>query len=242
MDAKTLGEFIRAARLRAGLSGAELADAICHSLTWLYRLENGQRATPTVAALEAISTVCKLSPWEIRYLFLLAELQPPPQAGFGSQPLGEYVNRLSEPAAWISPEGSCYWNAEWRRIFTESERHQDIANWHFNNPVARQIIDNWDEVADWWVSAGRLRMAQDSRDPMLAYTLRRNLENPDFRRRWEQQVIPFDPSARVWVVRDLDHEVVRRIHIQIWRHPYIPGALVIGFMLDGPAASSPLPD
>lgn len=232
MDALHLGEFVRAVRMRCGLSGAELADAINHSLTWLYRLENGQRATPTTAALESIAAACDLSPWETRYLFLLAGLPPPPAAAFGGKAIGEFLERFAAPMAWISSEGSSSWNAEWRRLFKECERHQDIAHWHFNNPLARRIVLNWDEIGDWWVSAGRLRVAQDSSDPMLAYTLMRNLENPEFQQRWDRQVIPFDPSARVWVVRDIDNDVVLNVQIQIWRHPYIPGALVAGFLRD----------
>lgn len=137
------------------------------------------------------------------------------------------MNLLPYPMAWIGPEPrSSYHNPEFLRLFKDADRYRDMAHWHFEHPLARSIIINWEDIADWWVGAGHLRVAQEPDDPSILLMLERNLEMLDFRARWDRQVIPHDPSSRRWIVCDLDAESEAVYDMQIWRHPFWPGAML----------------
>lgn len=224
-----LGDFVRAARQRVNLSARELAEKINHSATWVYRIENGDRSDPHQSDLAAIAGACNLTPWETRYLYLLADAWPPAE-GFGDQPLGEYLERIEQPTAWIAHGGQSYFNAEFRRLFRDVEDYRDMTHWHYAHPDARRIVINWEEIADWWVATGKLRMAADRNNPAITNSLDANLAAPDFRARWERQVIPLDPSNRIWHIRDSDTGELLALDMRLWRHPYRTGAMLAGFV------------
>lgn len=236
MHDKDLGEFIRAARVRAHMSAPDLAHHISRSSTWLYRVETGDRGRAEPRDLEAVATILHLSAWEHRYLYLLAGFPPPP-SGFGDQPLGEYLERLTEPTCWISFDGPSYFNAEFRRIFKNVEDYRDMVDWQYNHPLSRQIIMNWEDIADWWVATGRLRVAQESNHPGVNEHMAHNLANDQFRARWERQVIPVDPSNRIWHLYDIDNERELLVDMRVWRHPYRTGTMLAGFTRESTAVA-----
>jgi len=219
-----LGDFVRAARRRSGLSVEQFGLRINRGQKWIYRLETGGRCQPDLSDLEAITVACGLTAWERRYLYLLAGRPSTWQPG--EPDIAEYLERVPEPRAWISASGN-YFNSEFRRLFPGCEGMRDMVHWHFEHPMAKVVIVNWSEIADWWVATGRLRCASEPDNAALADSLAKNLTNDAFRELWQAQTIPHDPAPRIWVVRDGRHEV--NVEVQIWRHAYLSGALLAGF-------------
>lgn len=231
MDAQQLGAFVRAARIRAGVSGTTLANRINHSSTWVYRVETGDRAAPSPEVLNSISTALSLAAWERWYMFLLAGEIPTYTDPIDGARVGPYIDVMRGPAAWIDHHGGDYLNDEFRRLFKGVETARDIVHWHFEDPRAREVINNWDEIADWWIATRKYRMAVNPDDPNFAAALRISLEIPEFARRWNDQIIPVDPRNRIWQVRDLDNGVELAVDMRVWRNYFRNGALLIGVVV-----------
>ena len=230
MTRPQLGEFVRAARTRAGLSGSDLAAKIARSTTWLYRLESGDRSDPQPADLNEISTACHLTPWEQRYFYLLAGY-PPPIDQFGTKPF-EYLDLFETPLAWVAGwTADSHFNPEFRRLFKGCDEHALFAQWLFGEAESKRILLNRDAVLDWWVAVGRQVVAQNTYDMGLKGATNLALEIPEYRRRWDQQVIPQDPSGRIWRVYDIDNDVELRLDVRQWRHPYRSGIMLAGFVI-----------
>ena len=232
VDRAGLGEFVRAARSRAGLGAAELAQAIARSQTWLYRLEHGERSDPMDVDLDNIAKACGLSTWEHQYLFLLAARWPTVEL-LDSQPVVAYLDRIPQPTAWITNDEDSHYNAAFLRLFKDADQFRDMVHWQYGHPDAQRILVNWSEIADWWVSTGRTRILVDRHNPAYLKAVELNLKHyPDFRKRWDSQVIPLDPSSRTWFVNDLDRGDQLAIDMRAWRHPYRSGIMLTGFLRD----------
>lgn len=226
-----LGDFIRAARARADLNATEFATRIAHSATWLYRLETGGRVAPTEQDLANISRELNLTSWETRYFYMLAGKPPPPDQS-GEAPVSDYIDRLQNPVAWIEAGGKSHYNAEFLRIFKNADEYREMAHWHLEHPKARDIILNWDEISDWWVANGKLRMAAEGRNPHFMKQLEMNHQIPGAKERWDRQVIPIDPANRIWYCYDLDNQCEIALDMRGWRHPYRSGTMLSGFIVD----------
>jgi len=139
------------------------------------------------------------------------------------------MDTIPQPTAWLTCGPDTYHNPEFLRLFKDAEQYRDMTHWHFEHPDAHRIVENWEEIAEWWVATGRLRAVTDPHDQELARCLELNLANPEFRVIWESQVIPVDPSSRKWYVNDIDDGVQLAIDMRVWRHPYRNGMMLTGF-------------
>ena len=78
------------------------------------------------------------------------------------------------------------------------------------------------------MATGKVRCAAEPDNADLEDSLMKNLTSDEFRRRWEAQVIPLDPSPRIWRVMDGGREI--GLDMQVWRHSFLSGALLAGFV------------
>lgn len=226
---ESLGRFVRAVRKRAGLTANQLADTISRSSTWLYRLEHDERADPQATDLDSIAAACSLSTYEQRYLYLLAD-KVPPAVGLADNTMARYLETFGGPSAWIDGKGSSIYNSEFRRLFIGAENYRDIVHWHFESPDAKRILQNWDEIAAWWVGVARHYLAYGGSEA-LTNSLQATMESDEFRTRWQQQTIPRDPASLIWFVNDLETSKLLIIDQRLWIQPYRNGVLVGGAVL-----------
>ncbi|WP_230870808.1 helix-turn-helix domain-containing protein [Mycobacterium canetti] len=228
----TLGGFVRAARIRAALSGPELAEKMGYSPAWLYRIEKG-RAVPSAKVLEALATALCLSPWESRYLFALAGKVRPQTDQLTDAPSQAFLDALHpNPAAWMDTSWTIVRaNAEFQRLFRGAWLQPNLIFWHYVAVTAREIIVNWEVTSQWCV--GWLRFGLGAGVPGVAEMVATMLPARVFREQWEAQVIPVDPSTRPWIVRDLDNGCELTLDMRAWRPAgQQPGLLLLGAVVD----------
>lgn len=228
MPTTTLGGFVRAARLRAGMSGKELADRLGYSLAWVYKVEKG-RAQPSLRLLSEMPAALGLSSWETRYLYVLGGRMTP-IAGLEDESVQSYLDALlPNPAAWLTSAWTAKeYNAEFGRIFKGIALVPNLIHWHFASVKARDVIVDWTATSEWCVGWLRFGVALDPSDAMLARTVQSLMPMRAFRAQWDAQVIPVDPGTRPWVVRDLDERRELTLDMRAWRNTYRPGVLLLG--------------
>ena len=196
------------------------------SPTWLYRLETNDRADPQPVDLDAISTACNLSTYETRYLYLLAD-KVPPAVGLADTSMAEYLEFFGGPALWIDGNGSSLYNNEFRRLFKGIDHYRDIVHWHYGCPEAKRLIQNWEEVAGWWVGVARHYMAYGGSAELID-SVKATMQTDAFRQHWQKQTIPQDPSSQVWFVNDIDNLTTLTIDVRLSIQPYRNGVLLTG--------------
>lgn len=224
--------FVRAARLRAALSGPELAEKMGYSPAWIYRIETG-RAVPSVKVLDALAAALSLSAWESRYLFALARKVMPEEGEATDAPQQPFLDALDpNPAAWMNTSWTIMRsNAEFRRLFHGVQLQPNLIFWHYVAVNAREIIVNWEETSQWCV--GWLRFGLGAGVPGVAKMVQTMLPAKVFRAQWEAQVIPIDPATRPWIVRDLGAGRELTLDMRAWRPAgQQPGVLLVGAVVD----------
>lgn len=223
---------MRAARLRAGMSAAELAQKVGYSTAWIYRIETG-RVMPSVRVLDALSGALSLSPWESRYLFALAHRVGDQNQELIEAPHQQLLDALHpNPAAWLDASWTIdIANAEFRRLFKGFWATPNLIYWHYASVAARDIIVNWEETSQWCV--GWLRFGLATGTPGVMEMVDAMMPGRVFRAQWNAQVIPIDPATRPWIIRDLDDG--RLLTLDMWAlRPAGPaaGLLLLGVITD----------
>lgn len=227
---ESLGPFVRAVRRRTRLSVNQLAEKMERSPTWLYRLETNDRADPQTNDLDAIAAACNLSTYETRYLYLLAD-KVPPAVGLSDTSMADYLEFFGGPALWIDGNGTSLYNAEFRRIFKGIDDYRDIVHWHYSSPDAKRVIQNWEQIAGWWVGVARHYLAYGGSTDIIS-SVKETMQTDAFRQHWQQQTIPQDPATQIWFVNDIDNLATLTIEVRLWIQPYRNGVLLTGAILD----------
>ena len=209
-----LGGFIRATRERAGLKQQELAELVFHHVAWIRRVERGGVATVTPIDAERLCEVLHLPPWETSYLYVMLGY-PPPHDPADDASMREYVDALDpHAAAWVSTTGPNHVNAPFRRLFPAVESAPYVGAWLFSD-AAREVIENWGQIADWWISDARFRMAFDDQDSFFGDVINHlSATLPAFKEKWEASPIPGNPAPPVWRVRTADGIV--NVSMRVW--------------------------
>lgn len=219
-----LGEFVRAARQRAGMSIAELAEKTTYSVTYLYGIEQG-RKIPTVKVLTVLAHAFSLTAWEERYLLALCGRITPP-GDVNSKDIQGYLDALSpHPAAVIDTEWTVQaWNSSFEQVFRGIHIMPNLLHWHYSSAASRITLLNWQETSDWCI--GHFRMELAIGRARLAPMIEALRMMPGFRAQWDAQVIPINPSTRWWTIRDREDGHERTFDMQVWRGA--EGALLLG--------------
>lgn len=166
---RELGRFLRARRERTaphevglpgsarrrtpGLRREELATLAGISTTWYTFLEQGRDVRPSEQVLTAIARALHLDDAEQRHLLAIAAGPEAP----GAEP--EYVSpEVAGVPALVDPEpayvtGASYdvlaWNAAAAATFRGAADgpRPNLVRWVFLHPAAREVLPDWDEVA-----------------------------------------------------------------------------------------------
>lgn len=221
---RELGEFVRSARMRIGLSGQELADRAGWSLRSIYNIERGQQPASD-KALEALPASLELSAFETYYLTALAgRVMPPPK--IEDSPIQPYLDGANPNlAALMSPDWTAQaWNSRWENVFHGLWLAPNLGQWLYATTAARRTIANWDWAAKWTVSQMRFEFAVN---PEAVWPMLRSLLAMDsFRAEWDAQVIPVNPASQPWLINDPGGSGLMTVHMRSWRAS--AGVLALG--------------
>ncbi|WP_078282301.1 helix-turn-helix domain-containing protein [Mycobacteroides franklinii] len=227
--ANEFGSFVKNARERQGMTQMGLAQATGFSLRWIQGVESG--IAPSVRGLNSLSEALRLSQWESGYLYLLVH-RPPPVTITSAPPadVSDYLESLNpNPAAFLTPAWTVInANSEFTRLFKGLWISPNFLYWHYIGRRTPEIILDWQSSSDWLMAWLRLNMALTPDDPDLIETIEKLLKIRAFVEQWESNVIPVDPSARQWTVRDVDNATVLNIDMRVWRAGLSSSIMLLG--------------
>ncbi|MBE5502422.1 transcriptional regulatory protein [Mycobacteroides abscessus subsp. massiliense] len=220
-----LGEFLCAARARAGLSRERLAATTGYSVAHLGQVETG-RATPSERVLTSISSALSLTPFEQHYALLLSgRVAPTLEGAIASS--GKYLQALSPHLAaamdgqWTAQE----YNTDFARVFKGIWLVPNLVHWMFAVVHARRIVLNWPDAVNWLLSSLRWSSAALPSDEKLRHLTTYLMAMSEFRDRWDKSVIPTDPAtAKPWLMRDEERKCVLEVSMKIWARPGYQGS------------------
>lgn len=182
---RELGSFLRSRRERLscadvglpltgrrrtpGLRREELAVLAGISATWLTYLEQGRDVRPSRQVLDALGTALQLTPAEHRHVVDLTAPPPEPSAHEVPAAVVGVVGALDPDPAYVltSTFDVLAWNPSAAGVFPQlvGGPAPNLARWVFTDPVARQVLVQWDAVAQDLLARLRATVAQRPEDP-----------------------------------------------------------------------------
>lgn len=213
------------------MSQRRLASLTGYAAAQIQHFESGRRRLSS-SSVELIAQHLEMTPREIQYFHALggwvyAKSDLP--AG-----IAEYLQAIEpHPAAWMDAG----WKAEeqnqaFHQLLPLSEANPNLIHWHYHSPVAREIIQNWDETSQWCVGLLRFSIAITPDDPGLRELLNSLMSLEKFRTQWGAQIIPVDPATRPWVLRDIENGDVVTVNLRAWHTRSNAGMLLLGVVID----------
>jgi transcriptional regulator with XRE-family HTH domain len=207
-----LGEFVRAHRERLrpragtgrrrtpGLRREELAVSAGISSTWCAWIEQGRPVQPSPETLSRLAAALELSAAERAYLFKLAgridPAGPGEDDGAAPEALRLIVEALPTPAYGLDRlwNARC-WNAPAAHLFRgwlDSEADRNLLRFTFLEPIARELIPDWQTRALRLLGEFRADYGGHFRDAgVRALVESLSAASPLFAKAWEgQDVLP----------------------------------------------------
>ncbi|OLL89430.1 putative DNA-binding protein [Pseudonocardia sp. Ae331_Ps2] len=250
VELPTLGRFLRQLREQSvngcrrggGMSRMELATLTGHGAGYIAKLEQGDRVTPSAAAVDALADALGCSPCQRQHLHDLREYQPgtgdragPPHVITTENQA--YADTLTPALAGFVDDAwnVLYANSEYRRVY----RHitdPDIANvllWFFFVPDSRHIMVEWEQEALLTVAWTRALMVRNHLGGDQFKTLLDRLsQSPEFREMWNSGDLALGRHKAEMLVRDLDSHTVLNLRAQVLKWPEASSPLQLYLAVD----------
>ncbi|MGV9615333.1 helix-turn-helix transcriptional regulator [Nocardia xishanensis] len=210
----TFGALLRQLRDDRRISREKLATVTGMSASYVTHLEKGERDHPTRSVVEALARsldgVHALSRAERRHLFdlaglvdtviptvaqLRADITPAMRHGLelhGLNPAGYVDSRCNLLAC----------NAVASAILHGLPEGANLLHWIFGDPVAADVLVDWEEAARLSVATLRARMGRTPPGEWSAALLDELGRYPDFRRMWGDGVVDFADASAVLRLRE----------------------------------------
>lgn len=185
-------------RRTPGLRREEVAVLAGVGTSWYQWLEQGRDITVSSQVLDAIGRVLKLCEPELRHLYALAGLNPPPIGSLcpndASGPVDQALLRLVD--SWLPNPGMIvdrYWNMLVANRAAELALHTTADNWnclhqYFLDEIYRESLENWAELAPHVVATYRSEMTACPGDEGFRQVVESlEAQSPEFAELWARQ-------------------------------------------------------
>lgn len=206
-------------RRAPGLRRSEVAHLAGISVDYYIRLEQGRRANPSAAVLNALSRILGLAADEREHLFELAGFAPPADAPTGQVRVRASVRHLlaslrhSTPA-FVLGRGLqvLAWNELAAALITDfaacPPAERNIVRHGFCDPAARTLYADWPGMARRELAHLRVAIGRHPNDPQLASLVRElTAASREFREWWHDH----DVMKRGHGRKELNHPLVGRL-------------------------------
>ena len=185
-------------RRTPGLRREEVAVLAGVGTSWYQWLEQGRDITVSSQVLDAIGRVLKLDEPELRHLYALAGLNPPPLGRIcpldAAGPVDQALVNLVD--TWLPNPGMIvdrYWNMVVANRAAELALHTTTAGWnclhqYFLDEIYRESLENWAELAPHVVATYRSEMTACPGDEGFRQVVESLLsQSPEFAELWARQ-------------------------------------------------------
>jgi len=243
-----LGDFLRTRRARQtpeevglpkgtrrktpGLRRAEVAQLVGVSVDWYTWLEQGRPITPSTQVLERLVQTLRLDAHERTHLFLLAQQQAPPalmqEPEIVSPALQHFLDQFGTRPAFVSGRrwDILAWNDAGCAVFDDfrrrtAPRERNTIWGIFTNPLARQVVVDWEEDARQLLAQFRSMCGRYPGDAQLTELIHDlMLASPEFRAWWPDHEVRSGQEGR----KTLNHPQVgyllfERLTFQVFDTP-----------------------
>lgn len=227
-----------AARRVPGLRREELAQLAGVSAGYYMRLEQGQAGTASRQVLDALAKVLRLDPAETAHLHNLARqpttprlVRPRPErphprvlallASLGETMPAVVLGRRGDVLAWNRTGHALVAEHVDRDAPHDLARRPSVPRMFFLDPLARDLHQNWEELARIHVAYLRLTAGRYPTDARLAELIGElAMRSPDFAKLWAKGDVA---DCTVGTMR-LRHPTVGRVDVdyQVWLQPESP--------------------
>ncbi|NKR53077.1 helix-turn-helix domain-containing protein [Rhodococcus hoagii] len=228
---QSLAAFIRACRNKRGLTQQLLADTAHISKSYVVKIEAGRLGRPSEPVLAQLSAALELDGDDEQTLYVLAG-KPARASWHPTSPDSAQTNRLyaclldddqSAKAPKLAVDAQLNVvdaNKQFRSSFSGVDDHPTLADWHFVDPRARLVHEQWEQEAAttvWWL---RRALAKDpSNGSLTAQIGRLDESSPDFRRLWADPTSDRPPGETMRIRDYQTREVVTLISAYFLRLP-----------------------
>ena len=218
-------------RKTPGLRRAEVAQLVGVSVDWYTWLEQGRPITPSTQVLERLVQTLRLDAHERTHLFLLAQQQSPPalvlEPEIVSPALQHFLEQFGPRPAFVSGRrwDILAWNDAGCAVFDDyrlrTGRERNTIWGLFTNPLARQIVVDWEADARELLAQFRSSCARHPDDPQLAELIHDLMRaSPEFRAWWPDHEVRSGQEGR----KALNHPqvgslVFERLTFQVFDTP-----------------------
>ncbi len=213
------------------MSQRRLASLTGYTVAQIQHFESGRRRLSSDSA-ELIAQHLHMTPRETQYFHALGgwvHAKSALPAG-----IAEYLQGIEpHPAAWMNAAWKVEeQNGAFQRLFPLGGTNLNLIHWHYHSPLAREIIQNWEETSSWCVGLLRFSIAITPDDPGLCALLDSLMLLKEFRSQWDAQIIPVDPATRPWILRDTENGDVISVNLRAWHTRSNAGMLLLGVVVD----------
>ncbi|WP_084477630.1 helix-turn-helix domain-containing protein [Nocardia jejuensis] len=225
----TLGQLLRRLRDARRISRERLAFNAGVSASYIAHLEHGHRERPTREVVHALirylDRVGPITAAEHRHLRDLAGW------GIGEEPTlerlrGEITADMRETLDRYDPHLAAYldsrwnllaWNRSFAHAFPGLTPDGNVLHWLLGNPVARQVVLEWEQEVRLMVQWLRGLIAGTG-DPESAVAFLAELgQYEQFCRYWDEGIVAYGRDRPDLYLRDLDTGDVRTIPVQVFQ-------------------------
>jgi transcriptional regulator with XRE-family HTH domain len=194
-------------RKTPGLRRAEVAQLVGVSVDWYTWLEQGRPITPSTQVLERLVQTLRLDAHERTHLFLLAQQQPPPalvqEPEIVSPALQHFLDQFGPRPAFVSGRrwDILAWNDAGCAVFDDyrrrTGRERNTVWGLFTNPLARQVVVDWEADARQLLAQFRSNCARHPEDPQLTELIQDLMRaSPEFRAWWPDHEVRSGQEGR----------------------------------------------
>jgi len=181
-------------RRTPGLRREEVAVLAGVGSSWYQWLEQGRDITVSAQVLDSIARVLRLDEPELRHLYALAGLNPPPPDCGPAKPVDDALIRIVE--AWMPKPGHLidrYWNSVVSNRAADltlgvGEPDANCLKLFFLNDLYRHRRADWEAVAPRVVATYRSEMTARPNDPGYQWIVDELVQqSPEFAELWSRQ-------------------------------------------------------
>lgn len=228
-----LGDFLRARRRTLGLTRERLAHDSHATVSYITKLESGERRRPDPGYLSAIATSLQLTPADRQHVQDLvhaesnADVEPPSVDAYREA----ITPHQQEALQHLEPHLGAYLDERWSVLASNEsydaaypglDEQQNVLRWFFLDSRSHKVMLEWEAEAALTVGWFRGLMGKYG-NPAWALDLLNELSGQEkFAQMWRQQIVSYGRHQPLMHLRELGTRRPYSISIQIFRLPDRP--------------------
>jgi transcriptional regulator with XRE-family HTH domain len=228
-----LGDFLRARRQALGLTREQLVLDSHVTVSYLTKLESGERRRPEAGNLAALARSLRLPPEDRQHVQDLVMADP----NVGAAPPAPEAYReavtpqLRDTLRHLSPHLGAYLDERWNVLASNDgydaaypglDEQRNVLRWFFRDERSRRTMLEWEREAALTVEWFRGLMGKYG-NPAWALDLLNELSSqPEFAEMWNRQHVSYGRHQPLMHLRDADTGEPYSISVQIFRLPDRP--------------------